>query len=142
MNKISRLDVFMILLITIMPNASFANESSNSMVKTNLNNDQLQVYSNDPYNQERQNQNYNSNPNIIGDSTWETTSSRMNRQAATSNTRFNPNQNSNEQTEDNSWETTSSRMNRQANVHHRSNSTWIRNEQDRHDSNTATRRNI
>jgi hypothetical protein len=144
MNKIKRFYVFMVLSVMTMPTAIFANYHSSSMDETNSSHRQWQMYNNDPDSQEKRNPSYNSNSEMIGDRAWETTSSRMNRQAAaTSNARFNPNWNRSEQTEDRSRETTSNRMNRQAaaaaNI--RSNSTWIRNEQNRNDLDAATRKN-
>jgi hypothetical protein len=136
MKKIPRLYIFMILSVMTTPTAIFANYSSSPMAETNSNNHQRQMYDNDLYNQEKQRD--GSNLEIIGDRSWETTSDRMNRQAnATSNTHSS--QNRDEQ--DGSWETTSSRMNRQANAtaNTHSNSVWIRNEQNRNNSNAAAR---
>jgi hypothetical protein len=115
MNKITRLYVFMVLSLMTPPSAIFANYPSSSMAETNSSSHQWQMYNDDPYRQEKQNQSYGSNSAMIGDGSWETTASRMNRPpAATANTRFNPNQNRDGQMRDGSWETTSSRMNRQA----------------------------
>jgi hypothetical protein len=142
MNKISRLYVITVLL-AMTNQAIFANYPTNSPEESDK--------------EEIQNEIDNSNPEEIGDRSWETTSSRMNRQAtATSNIRSNPIQNRDEQTEDRSWETTSSRMNRQAAAaaNNRDGSTWIRNgqiwirtdqirtNQNRDDSNSANRRNV
>lgn len=132
MNRITRRYVIMVLSVILSPIASFV------MAETNSSSPQWH----DVYNQAEQNQS-DANPEMIGED-WETTSSRMNRQAAaTSNPRSNPNQNRDERTQESQWETTSSRMNRQAaatsNI--RSNSNWNRGEQNRNDSDAATRSN-
>ncbi len=130
MNKITGLYVFMVLSVITMPTIVFANYLSSSIGETNSNHDERQTYNSGSYSQEEQNQIYDLNSEIIGDRSWETTSSRMNRQAAATNNRFNSNQNRNEQTEDGAWETTSSRMNRQAAAaNNRFNSNQNRNEQ-------------
>jgi hypothetical protein len=144
MNKITRLYAFIALLAMTAPVSIFANYPSSEMAEANSSSQQQQIYNNDQYSQEIQNQSDDPNPEMIGDRSWETTSNRMNRQAAaTSNTRSNPNQNRSEQTRDGSWETTSSRMNRQAAdaANTRPNATWIRVEPNRNDSNAAPRSN-
>ena len=143
MNKITKFYVSVILSIMTTPTAIFANY--HLINETRSNNYQSQIYNHDPYNHEKQNQSYESDSEIIGDRSWETTSNRMNRQAAaTSNVRSNPNQNRDEQTGDGSWETTSSRMNRQAAAtsNTRSRSNWVRDEENRNDSDAAIRRNV
>ena len=78
MNKITRLYIIMVLSVMCAPTAIFANDSSSSMVETNSSS---HLYNNDPDSHEKQHQSDDSHPEMIGDRSWESTSSRMNRQA-------------------------------------------------------------
>ncbi len=127
MNKLP-IYVFNILAFMMMANDTHANHSS--------------TYFNDSYNYDEQNQNDKQNHFIVDNESWETTSSRMNRQAgATSNTLSNSNQNREDQSGGETWETTSSRMNRQASsaANNRSNLNWNRDDQNFNDRGNVQR---